>query len=249
MGPGRYVAQRPVSGSGNFLFSLFPGEGYQRLTSGFNIPWSSEYSDRRANRALLDMLAQFEPRGGEAGAVIDGSLTRKGLSQLLETNTFRPTLSAAIGIEDIWPLLLVICSTAFVADVLVRRVAISFDWLGKFWRYLKSFVVTVESEAPTRSLSRLQSRKQEIEKEIEQRRAATRFEPEIDSQAASTSGKQQLENVLASEIEKTPAAPPKIQRDTLNPDDDTSYTSRLLEAKRKAQERQKRKNNSSDSSD
>ena len=246
VGPGRYVAQRPVSGSGNFLFSLFPGEGYQRLTSGFNIPWSSEYSDRRANRALLDSLARFEPRGGEAGTVIDGSLTRRGLSQLLETNTFRPTLSAAIGIEDIWPLLLVICSTAFFADVLVRRVAISFEWLANFWRYLKSFVVTSESEAPTPSLSRLQSRKQEIEKEIEQRRAATRFEPEVDVAATSTSGKQHLENVLASEIEKTPAAPPKIKRDTLNPDDDTSYTSRLLEAKRKAQEKQKRNNDSKD---
>jgi uncharacterized membrane protein len=248
VGPGRYVAQRPVSGSGNFLFSLFPGEGYQRLTSGFNIPWSSEYSDRRANRALLDSLARFEPRGGEAGTVIDGSLTRKGLSQLLETNTFRPTLSAAIGIEDIWPLLLVICSTAFFADVLVRRVAISFEWLGNFWRYLKSFVVSSESAAPAPSLSRLQSRKQEIEKEIEQRRAATRFEPEVDGDATSTSGKQHLENVLASEMEKTPAAPPKIKRDTLNPDDDTSYTSRLLEAKRKAQEKQKRNNDASDSS-
>ncbi len=248
VGPGRYVAQRPVSGSGNFLFSLFPGEGYQRLTSGFNIPWSSEYSDRRANRALLDSLARFEPRGGEAGTVIDGSLTRKGLSQLLETNTFRPTLSAAIGIEDIWPLLLVICSTAFFADVLVRRVAISFDWLGNFGRYLKSFVVSSESEAPAPSLSRLQSRKQEIEKEIEQRRAATRFEPEVGGDATSTSGKQLLDDVLASEIEKTPAAPPKIKRDTLNPDDDTSYTSRLLEAKRKAREKQKRNDDSSDSS-
>jgi hypothetical protein len=142
----------------------------------------------------------------------------------------------------------VICSTAFFADVLVRRVAISFEWLGNFWRYLKSFVVSSESAAPAPSLSRLQSRKQEIEKEIEQRRAATRFEPEVDGDGASTSGKQHLENVLASEMEKTPAAPPKIKRDTLNPDDDTSYTSRLLEAKRKAQEKQKRNNDASDSS-
>ena len=249
VGPGRYVAQRPVSGSGNFLFSLFPGEGYQRLTSGFNIPWSSEYSDRSANLALLDSLAGFEPRGGEAGSVIDGGLTRKGLNQLLETDTFRPTLSAAIGIEDIWPLLLVICSTAFFADVLVRRVAISFEWLWKFLRYLKSFVVAEESEVSAPSLSRLQSRKQEIEKEIEQRRAATRFEPDAGSESDAKSGKQQLENVLASEIEKTPAAPPKIHRDTLNPDDESSYTSRLLEAKRKAQEKQKRNNDSTESSD
>ena len=240
VGPGRYVAQRPVGGSGNYLFSLFPGEGYRRLTSGFNIPWSSEYSDRKANLALLSSLARFEPRGGESGELLDGSLTRTGLKQLLETNTFRPTLSAAIGIEDIWPLLLVVCSVAVFADVFVRRVAVSFEWLGNFWRYLKSFVVSQQPETAAPSLSRLQSRKQQIEKEIEQRRAATKFQPDADDGVASTSGKQQLDNVLASEIEKTPAAPPKIRRDTLKPDDETSYTSRLLDAKRKAREKQKR---------
>ncbi len=244
VGPGRYVAQRPVDRSGNYLFSLFPGEGYRRLTSGFNIPWSSEYSDRTANRALLDSLARFEPRGGQAGEVIDGSLTRTGLSQLLETNTFRPTLSAAIGIEDIWPFLLVVCSTAIFADVLVRRVAISFDWLGRFWRYVKSFIITPETESTAPTLSRLQSRKQEIENEIQQRRAATRFEPDVDCDSSTISGKQQLDNVLASEIAKTPAAPPKIQREELQPGDETSYTSRLLDAKRKSREQQKRNQDS-----
>ena len=245
VGPGRYVAKRPVSGSGNYLFSLFPGEGYQRLTSGFNIPWSSEYKDRQANLALLDSLSQFKPRGGEAGELIASDLSRSGIATLLETNTFRPTLSAAIGIRDIWPLLLVICSTAFFADVLVRRVAISFEWLWPFFAFLRSKFTQEETTTRQESLSRLQSRKQEIEKDIETRRAATRFAPG-DSDEASISGKQHLEDVLASEIEKTPKAPPKIDRDSLSPDDDNTYTSRLLDAKRKARDQQKRNNDLAD---
>ena len=47
------------------------------------------------------------------------------LIESLTTNTFRPTLSAAIGIQDIWPWLLVLCGTAFFSDVFVRRVSAS----------------------------------------------------------------------------------------------------------------------------
>lgn len=86
-------------------------------------------------------------------------------------------------------------------------------------------------------MSRLQSRKAEIEREIESRRASTKFEPTVD---ANVSGKQRLEDVLASEIEKTPALPPKIKRDKLDVDQDNSYTSRLLDAKRKVQQNRDR---------
>ena len=77
----------------------------------------------------------------------------------------------------------------------------------------------------------------EIEQEIETRRAATKFEPSPDIKV---SGKKKLEEVLASEIEKTPALPPKIQRDNLADQEKTSYTSRLLDAKRKVQKERDR---------
>lgn len=236
VGPGRYVAEKEIKGSGNFLYSIFPGEGYARLTSGFSVPWSSEYSDREANRSLLGDLSSVQPRGGGAGALIDGELSRNGLDDLLQTDTFRPSLSAAIGIRNIWPLLLLLCGTVFFADVFIRRVSITFEWIGKLWNRFFSRNKEIETERQ-QSLSRLQSRKQEIEKSLEARRAATRFEPEPDD---NLSGKQKLENILAEEIAKTPAAPPKIVRDDLNPDDSSTYTSRLLDAKRKAQEKQKR---------
>ena len=297
VGPGRYIAEQDVSGSGNFLFSIFPGEGYERLTSGISVPYSSEYSDREANISLLDSLTKFKPRGGQPGMVIAGDLSRSGLDELLASNTFRPTLSAAIGIEDIWPWLLVICGTAFFADVFVRRVAtspvailisyvtmlvagltvayliaglygvsqsqwfpnmptvnwiniliavavlaiyaacyfsffVTSDWAKEKIDKIKASIFRKESVTPQASMSRLQSKKLEIEKQIESRRAATKFEPIADDKMT---GKQKLEDILASEIEKTPKLPPKINRDKLDSEQESSYTSRLLDAKRKVQ--------------
>ena len=302
IGPGRYAAEHPIEGSGNLLYTIFPGEGYERLNAGINVPYSSEYSDRESNLSLLDSLAQFKPRGGQPGEMASGDLSKPGLDELLQTNTFRPTLSAAIGIQDIWPLLLMLCGTAFFSDVFVRRVAASplailgsfIGVLGLFWLlsmivlsvydvsgfadpgneaplrrgplllfltclavyvsfYLSFFITSdwmknkfdrvravitrKESGQPKASISRLQSRKAEIEREIESRRASTKFEPSGDQ---TVSGKKKLEEVLASEIEKTPALPPKIKRDKLDVDGDHSYTSRLLDAKRKVQQQRDR---------
>ena len=255
VGPGKYVAEHPIDGSGNRLYTIFPGEGYERLTAGINVPYSSEYSDRESNMALLETLTQFKPRGGKLGSVNEGfaadfnatggdrdqfeDLVEQGNSELLNASTFLPTLSAAIGIQDIWPLLLVICGVAFFADVFVRRVSVSFDWM---FDWFNSFMKPNEQKQ-SNSMSRLQSRKQEIEREIESRRAATKFAPSEDMKV---SGTKKLEDVLASEIEKTPALPPKIQRDNLADKEKTSYTSRLLDAKRKVQNERDRNKNPED---
>ena len=237
VGPGRYVAEHAIEGSGNLLYTIFPGEGYERLTAGINIPYSSEYSQRQSNSALLDSISRLKPRGGEPGRLIEGELSNAGLSDLLAANTFRPTLSAAVGIQDIWPLLLVICGVAFLSDVFIRRVAIHFDWFFDGISVVKQMFTGKTDEQKQTNISRLKSRKMEIEQEIETRRAATKFEPSPDLQV---SGKKKLEDVLASEIEKTPALPPKIQRDNLADQEKTSYTSRLLDAKRKVQKERDR---------
>ncbi len=321
VGPGRYVAEHPVEGSGNMLYTIFPGEGYERLTAGINVPYSSEYSTRESNLPLLEALSKFKPRGGKPGEVLPslpqpdddwfsaGDLNRRGieaLSRSLTTNSFRPTLSAAIGIQDIWPWLLVIAGTAFFSDVFVRRVSASplaiigsflfvitacllvvlvalgayhyvlqrelppVDWwtititlslLTVYVAFYLSFLVTSDwfqekfaafrikvfrkqVVTPQVSMSRLQSRKAEIEREIESRRAATKFEP---VSGENLSGRRKLEEVLADEIEKTPALPPKIKRDKLDVEQENSYTSRLLDAKRKIQQERNRNRKPDDS--
>lgn len=236
--PGRYVAETDVGTSGNYLFSIFPGEGYERLTTGVNVPYSTEYSDRETNLSLLDSLIQFKPKGGEPGVFIDGDLTNAGLNQLLAVNTFRPTLSHALNIEDAWPFLLLLCGLTFFADVFVRRVALDFGWVGRGFSRLRSYFKGEANEQFRSRMARLQSRKAEIEKQIESRRASTNFAPEVD---AKMSGKQKLDEVIGSEIEKSPKPPPQLKRDkSLDVESEDSYTSRLLEAKRKVQQQQKR---------
>ncbi|MCH2183345.1 MAG: VWA domain-containing protein [Mariniblastus sp.] len=237
VGPGRYIAEFDVEEAGNYLFSIFPGEGYERLTTGVNVPYSSEYTDRESNVALLQSMVGLKPKGGDAGELIEGEMDSAGLNDLLATNTFRPTLTQAIGIQDIWPWLLVVCGLVFFSDVFIRRVAVRFDWVGKM---VSDWKAKGENQQMESRISRLQSRKAEIEKEISSRRAATRFSPDPES---TTSGRQELERVIGDEIDETAdrRRPARRDRSLEVEKEEKSYTSRLLDAKRKAQEKQKRK--------
>ncbi|MEM9413355.1 MAG: glutamine amidotransferase, partial [Planctomycetota bacterium] len=132
VGPGRYTAEIDVNQSGNYLFSIFPGEGYERLTTGVNVPYSSEFSDRQSNLVFLDSLVQFDVADGEKGEIIRGDLSDAGRDDLLSVNTFRPTLSNKVGIHDIWPFLVVLCGTVFFADVFIRRVAVNFEFISEY---------------------------------------------------------------------------------------------------------------------
>ncbi|MEL7498152.1 MAG: VWA domain-containing protein [Planctomycetota bacterium] len=301
VGPGRYLAEHEIKGGGSLLYSIFPGEGYKKLTSGATIPYSDEYSDRESNLPLLEQLASLEPAGGEAGIVMPDPITPATVPSLLDQNTFRPTLSASGSIQDIWPFLLMLGCAVFFSDVFVRRVSTSLlancialmlipvavttyfviRWImisnsfdptesiffeepsmplvivtlmaffaalfiafglsseqtERMVQRVKAMLFQTESNESEASISRLKSRKAEVEKEIEGRRAATRFEPDVDDPPAAT-GAAQLEQVLASEIEKTPALPPKIDQN--DSDKEGSYTSRLLDAKRKVQKRRER---------
>ncbi len=236
VGPGRYTAEVDVNESGNYLFSIFPGEGYERLTTGVNVPYSSEYSDRESNLSFLDSLVQFEVADGEQGAIIPGELSEAGREELLSVNTFRPTLSNKVGIHDVWPLLVVLCGSVFFVDVFIRRVAVNFDFVGEYIQKLRRRQDDVEVES---KMSRLQSRKAEIEKQIEMRRAKSRFAPEIDE---SSSGQEKLEQVIGDEIDETAdrRRPQKRDRSLESVEEDKTYTSRLLDAKRKAQKNRPR---------
>jgi hypothetical protein len=238
VGPGRYVAEVDAESSGNYLFSVFPGEGYERLTTGVNVPYSSEFRDRKTNEPFLNSLVQFDVANGEKGTLIKGELDEQGLEDLLSVNTFRPSLSVKIDIRDIWPLLLVVCGGVFFADVFVRRVAVNFAFIPRAIAHLRGRQHDVQAGV---GISRLQMRKAEIEKQIETRRAQTRFSPQVET---SQSGQQKLEQVIGDEIDESadrrrPTPKAKETPFTGGPEE-KSYTSRLLDAKRAAQQKQKR---------
>ncbi|ADB16802.1 von Willebrand factor type A [Pirellula staleyi DSM 6068] len=234
--PGRYVGEFPADKAGSYLLAISPGSGKVPILAGVNVPYSAEFRERESNRALLDNLAKLKPKDGEVGTVLPTELEPSEVNSLVAAlDTFRRTLARAISIEDVWPPLLVLAAALFLFDVFVRRVTVHFYWIApalkNLWRRMRG--QQLEAVADER-MERLRGRKAAISQQMEDRRAASRFEPSPD---APVEGRD-LDTVLgdatlasdrpvAASPEKTPTATPETK-------DADSYTERLLAAKKKA---------------
>jgi len=231
--PGRYVGQFDADKAGSYFVTISPGPGKSLILAGVNVPYSSEFRDRESNLALLKTLATLTPKDGQRGEVIEGQMEQEELDSLLSVDTFRAGLQKAISRQDVWPLFLVIAACVFFGDVFIRRVTVHFYWIvpAVGWtvdRLLRRQREEVEDER----LERLRSRKAAIADQIDERRASARFEPQVDAEAPS----RELDDVLE---EAAGATPPKVPTPTtdqasLEAEEEHSYTSRLLEAKKKA---------------
>jgi uncharacterized membrane protein len=234
--PGRYVGEFDVDKAGSYFVNVVPGPGYAPILAGVSVPYSSEYRDRETNVALLENLARLQPKDGKPGEVIRGEMRRDGLEDLLEVNTFRHNLAKAISSQDIWPWLVLITACFFFGDVFIRRVTVHFYWVGPAVSWVVDRVFRRErEEAEDPRMERLRSRKAEIAGQIDERRAATRFEPQVD--AASGDAARDLDDVLAEAAGSavpTPPRPAAPQTDIAAEAEQQSYTGRLLEAKKKA---------------
>ncbi len=232
--PGRYVAEFDVGQSGNYLFSLFPGEGYERLTAGVNVPYSAEYLDREANLNLLQALAELTPPGGKPGQIVDASFSVSAWDQLMQLNPFRSSGLRTYTIDAMWPWILVLAASVFFLDVLIRRIAIGFEWVFHFARWIRSRLSGQELVMAQASIDRLRSRKQQVSQQLEASRAATRFAPP-ESVPDRASGQQRLDQVLQEEQrQEVEPLPPKPVTNIDRAKTDSDYTARLLKAKRQA---------------
>jgi hypothetical protein len=138
VGPGRYVTEFPATAAGSYFLTLNPGTGYTPLLAGVNVPYSPEYRDRETNEALLLSLVRLRPKDGGEGKVIEGRLAPgTDFSDMLKTDTFRHDLAKAVSSQNVWPWVLVLGSVLFLADVFVRRVQVSFDWLRPVWAAIR----------------------------------------------------------------------------------------------------------------
>jgi uncharacterized membrane protein len=232
--PGRYVAEFAAPKEGNYFLTINPGPGHAPLLTGVNVPYSAEFRERDTNRALLTALARRRPQGGEPGEVIEGELEDEQRAQLLQVNTFRRGLAPAISSQHVWPLVLVFTACLFFADVFVRRVTVGFEWLGPAVGRVRArlFRQATPMEVEDR-LERLRSRKAAIAEQIDERRAATRFEP-----AASAGDDDREADAILREAAGpgTASRRPETSEPQLRPQDQEgeSYTERLLKAKRRA---------------
>jgi uncharacterized membrane protein/Mg-chelatase subunit ChlD len=232
--PGRYVGEFDSSAAGSYMIMVTPGAGQAMVRTGVNIGYSQEFRDRETNLPLLESLARLPARGGEPGNLLPPLTNiperdaQKALAPLLAVDPFRRDLPKAVASQDIWHLLVVAGSCLFLADVFVRRVQINFLWLLPIWTRALDILLRRERQAAApETMQRLRSRKAEVDRSIESRRATARFEPDaaapVDPQA-----------IAAAEARPTAPRPPQPTTDQPavdqpKPDD---YTSRLLKAKK-----------------
>lgn len=232
--PGRYVGEFESGKSGSYLISVRADNAL--LRTGMNVGYSDEFRDRETNSPLLESIAELSAKRGEAGKLLpplpelpeDASKAEESLKPQLAVNPFRRDLQQVVSTQDIWPWLVLSASICFFGDVLTRRVQISILWLVPIWTQFLDIALRRErQEAAPETMSRLRSRKAEVEQSIESRRAATRFEPDaavpIDPNAIHTA-------------EARSTRPTTQPTDTAKPvaehEQEDDYTSRLLKAKK-----------------
>jgi uncharacterized membrane protein len=244
--PGRYVGEFKAKKPGSYYLSINPGvqqvevDGVKsvrqraQIVTGVNVPYSAEYRDRETNLALLTSLAQVKPNGGEVGMVASGDFTAEAINDFLELDTFRHTLAKAISSQDIWPLCLLVGACLFFGDIFIRRVTVDWAWTKPAvdWIRRKLGRQLAEEPEPEGRLERLRQRKAQLSGEMEHRRANARFEPTAESAES-------LDEVIGEATAATSGAAAQRSADTtttIAPTDDEqdSYTSRLMRAKKDA---------------
>ena len=223
--PGRYEATFDATTPGSYFLAMSAGGGYAPLRTGVSVPYSAEYQDRETNEQLLLSLANVEV-GGEAGVVhpVSFDATRE------TPNPFRPSPIKPASTQDIWPLLMLAAGLLFLGDVFVRRVAIGSDWIQPL---LERFRKTPDDTTDDR-MERLRSRKAALQDEVNERRAAARFEPQADEDV----------DVDVSVLEKTAEQQAresqekqKQQQSLQAEQEEESFTERLLKAKQQARKK------------
>jgi hypothetical protein len=240
--PGRYSADFASDQSGNYLFSIFPGKEYSPILSGITAPTSAEYFERESNTALLSELAGLTPAGGASGVQVAAPFGPGEIDSLLGYDPFRRSLATTFSVSDMWPLLLLVFGFLFATDVAIRRVVPSWAWMGSLQKRLAArwSGATAAGASVERSLARLQARKDAVRQQRAPDQAVPappRSPPSPEGGAESGSGSQQLASVLQQHT-PTLREPPKPRTVESIEDDEPTFTSKLLEAKRKSRNRQ-----------
>ncbi|WP_425614753.1 glutamine amidotransferase [Anatilimnocola sp. NA78] len=232
--PGRYVGEFDADKAGSYLLAINTGMGGAPLLAGITVPYSAEYRERESNEAILTSLAAYRPKGGAEGKLIEGPLAKEAVPDLVKQNdTFRRTLQKANSSQDIWPAFLLVAGCLFLADVFVRRVQVNFEWVipGALWTW-NAILRRDQAAVADERMDRLRNLKATVSNQLDERRAAARFEPQVDADTPDRDPNEVLRDAAAGG-DAPPPPPPTFTAGALPQTEQESYTERLLAAKKK----------------
>jgi hypothetical protein len=191
----------------------------------FAVPYSSEFSNVRSNDGLLDQVSKET-----GGRIIEEAA-------LASADIFRHDQSPTLHMQPIWYWLVILAAALLLLDVATRRIAIEPEAIaGKLrdgWARLRGKgKLTAESQ---QYIERLRSRKAAVGAQLEQGKAAKRFEAPADVQPVEVS--------TAPPASRPPPRP--VERPRLGAEQEQEaldFATRLMRAKQKAREQIEGKN-------
>lgn len=246
-GPGLYETQLPASKQGNYIVSLFAQDtdGTRRTVfGGASRPPGAELRRFSSNRAVLEEIAR----------ITGGRVLQPDAPQTAALFT-RESIVPSRSIRPLWWPLLFVLITLFILDVACRRIAwdvfAAGRWAGNRWRGFADRFRTREVQAEA-TLAALKARAASVERRLdgapagsaavaaqnapERVELATRAGQKFEATDADIPDEELTDALGGASVDETVRPAPTAPRVETKPQEAT--TSRLLDAKRRARERE-----------
>lgn len=241
-GPGTYTGEFPISEEGNYVAALHWNDGKEKsgdLITGVAVNESPEMRELRSNDGLLEQIARRT--GGRVLPAFDPDTA----------NLFsRENLKITSSPMPVWDILLPILLALILLDVAARRIA--WDWNStKRMAFaaaekVRSFTLTrqVEAKPTLDALRRVREEVAETRFKTDQTPSAPAAPPPIDPKAkfqAKASVEGDISQVVGGATDKPIPSAPKQPKPKGAAPEQGAHTGSLLEAKRRAQQQIKKK--------
>jgi uncharacterized membrane protein len=227
-GPGHYEAKFPTRDVGGYLLNLMEMDRGRPVGSqvvGASVNFSPEFAASEPNLNLLRRLAET---GG--GKLLDPKQFADNPFLHDRKKTFQP--------QDLWEWLLKMAVVLFVVDVGVRRIQIDRDeWLratATLRRWVFFWMGTPRPAAAEESLSALLAKRGQVR--AERTGAGTEARPEL-FKPQQPAAPLVLPTGVPRDVPVSPQPAAETEAKPATPEAPANTTSRLLEAKRRAQKR------------
>lgn len=232
-GPGTWLAEFDADEPGSWVVNMIrkePDGASASIQAGIAVPYSHEYRHVRDNSALLTKLAERT-----RGRILDG--TDPTTANLFD----RQQLPTPQSLSEMWPLTAIIAAMLFLLDVATRRLAIDVIALRRNVAELFGMRASTAGEG----MQRLKQAREDVkhrrnlpddaDEPVDSAAVASRrFEVEEGSGATDMLDLDAETGDGAAPIRRKPKPQTSLDDTPSDDDDDGSYTSRLLQAKRRA---------------